>query len=660
MSTKKKLLEAAAGAAGGGATYVDDVFSTYLYEGNGSTQTITNGIDLAGEGGLVWMKRRDSAAAYNLVDTERGTDEVLQSQATDAEVTITSGVSSFNSTGFSFGGGAGGQNASSGDYTSWTFRKAKNFFDVVTYTGTGSAQTISHNLGSAPGMIIVKDLTTASNWMVYHRSLGGYNYYLHLNTTDSRFNNASVWQSEPTDSTFSVGHPWNNTNGNNYVAYLFAHDAQDFGTDEDESIIKCGSYTGNGSTTGPVINLGFEPQWLMIKRASAVGGWFCMDTMRGMAVDGPGQNTATASIQWQESNPEGTSTNCDVDINPTGFQCTTDANGGNANGSTYIYMAIRRPHKPASELTATDLLESTTYTGNGSSNRKIGSSITADMVLLSDRDATSTSWSSYGHYIYDRIRFENEALATASNGPYSLSWQNTYFNLDQQIGWKVGTNTDYHNKSGTDYVSHHFRRAPGFFDVVAYTGNQTARQIAHNLGVVPEMMWVKCRSQTRNWAVYHASQGNTKVANLNDTGAFTASTDSWNNTSPTSTHFTVGDGATTNFNPEPMIAYLFASVAGISKVGTYTGTGSSLNIDCGFTNGARFVLLKRTDTIGNWFFWDSARGIVSGNEPHLLLNGTSAESSNDYIDPYSAGFNLTGSGSSINGSGGTYIYYAIA
>ena len=166
MATKKKMLQAAAGNAGGEALNVEDVFSTYLYTGNSSTQTITNGIDLAGEGGLVWIKDRSSASNYHsLNDTERGTTKYLSSNRTDAEGT--GDLTAFNSNGFDVRYQQTGYiNESGGNLASWTFRKAPKFFDVVTYTGDGNDnRTVSHNLGSTPGMVIVKRTSGADSWM---------------------------------------------------------------------------------------------------------------------------------------------------------------------------------------------------------------------------------------------------------------------------------------------------------------------------------------------------------------------------------------------------------------------------------------------------------------------------------------------------------------
>ena len=133
----------------------------------------------------------------------------------------------------------------------------------------------------------------------------------------------------------------------------------------------------------------------------------------------------------------------------------------------------------------------------------------------------------------------------------------------------------------------------------------------------------------------------------------------WNG-SPTSTTF----GVTALLSPssKTMVAYLFATCAGVSKVGSYTGTATTKQVDCGFTAGARFVLIKRTDTTGDWYVWDSARGIVAGNDPYLLLNSTAAEvTSTDYVDTYSAGFEISSTApAAINASGGSFVFLAIA
>jgi hypothetical protein len=216
------------------------------------------------------------------------------------------------------------------------------------------------------------------------------------------------------------------------------------------------------------------------------------------------------------------------------------------------------------------------------------------------------------------------------------------------------------DSASSNNIAWMFKRATGFFDVVAYSGSGSAPQnVTHNLTVTPELMIVKYRDGSTNWYVYHSALGNTKAGYLDSNTVPNTSAVFWNNTSPTATQFTLGSFPSGSGN---YIAYLFATLAGVSKVGSYTGTAADLNVDCGFSAGARFILIKRTDSTGDWYVWDSVRGIVAGNDPYILLNSTAAEVTNtDYVDPLSSGFTVTSSASStVNVSSGTYIFLAIA
>jgi len=200
---------------------------------------------------------------------------------------------------------------------------------------------------------------------------------------------------------------------------------------------------------------------------------------------------------------------------------------------------------------------------------------------------------------------------------------------------------------------------------VAYTGTGSARTVDHNLGVAPELMIAKVRSgTTAAWGVYVSALGPTKNLELNSTSAEqNFGFNLWNSTAPTSTVFSVNNSPWTNSSGNNYIAYLFATLPGISKVGSYTGTGIGLDVDCGFTAGARFVMVKRTDSgPGSWYVWDATRGIVSGNDPYFRMESTDAEvTSYDYIDPINSGFRLTiAAPAAIDTSGGQYIFLAIA
>ena len=326
-------------------------------------------------------------------------------------------------------------------------------------------------------------------------------------------------------------------------------------------------------------------------------------------------------------------------------------------------MAIRRPHKPAEKFASTKLFDVGGYNGaNGTLNSAIQFPFDTDMFMLKRRNATGDM-----NVITRLIEYPStgnndtpKALVTSS----SAAEADTYtFRSDDAKDIAIAQDSaDNLNVSGGTYSYYGFRRAPEFFDVLYYTGTGSTRTVAHNLGVVPEMMWVKNRGSAYSWSIYHSGMGATKYARLNTNQAPTTHAEAWNDTAPTSSVFTVKDDGAVNAASHNFIAYLFASVAGKSKVGSYTGTGYDLNVDCGFSSGARFVLIKRTDSTGNWYVWDSVRGIVAGNDPYLWLDSDAAEVTNtDYIDPLSSGFTVTSSApAELNTSSGTYIFYAIA
>ena len=655
MSKLAKALTAAAGNAAGESLYVEDVFSTYLYEGNSAARSINNGIDLDGEGGLVWIKARTNGvtANHSLFDTERGIYKWLRSNLTSAELSYSNTVTAFNEDGFDLGVN-NQQNYSGEDYASWTFRKAEKFFDVVTYTGSAATQNIAHNLGSTPGMIIIKRTDTGpSDWIVYHQGLNNgtdpEDYYLILNGTASE-NNAWIFnKTAPTDTTFTVGGGTGNVNtsGGTYVAYLFASDAGGFGDDGSESIIKCGSYTGNG-TSGHLIDIGFEPQWVLIKRTDASTPWYLADSMRNMANKGASNipsNYLFPNESWSEeyirNNYQGTH---HIEAKPNGFAINPSENDLNRNGNNYIYIAIRRPMKTPESGTEVFALQDPGYPVD-SNGLAFTSNFPVDLALLKERTNSTDGW-----YTMSRMQGSGNFMKTNSTAAESSGV--TYGTFDHNTGW-------YSTASAS--MSWMFKRATGFFDVVAYTGDGTTNQTEnHNLGVVPEFIITKRRSSTYGWNCYVSALGEGKYTSLHSVSGSFTNTSIWNNTAPTSTQFTLGSFQS-NFSGETYIAYLFATLDGVSKVGSYTGTGSSQNIDCGFSSGARFILIKNVSDNADWLVYDSERGIVAGNDPYLAINSTAAEVTNtDYIDPLNAGFIAKGSNLLVNKSGDTYIFLAIA
>ena len=659
--------------AGAGAkedpVYAEDVFATTLYDGNFASNTITNGLDLDGEGGLLWIKSRDNSGnkdSHALFDSERpllgGGMTWLATNATSAASNTETpmyppSVGGFSSTGFGLGQAEQG-NENNVPYVAWAFRKQKKFFDIVTYTGDGSTdRAISHNLGSTPGFIIIKSYSNDTDWVTYHR---GYTYpnWIRLNSTNTQSTTyGSVWSvgNPPTSTTFTLAggsQGDSNYNGRTYVAYLFAHNDGDgeYGADSDEDIIKCGYYTGNGST-GKFINLGFEPQFLLIKSATSSHDWYLADIMRGMA--NTDHSTAHKYLYAQASNAEeGYASRWRTE--PTGFHLTTGATAINGSGNTYVYVAIRRPHKPASEFAATDLYKTLTYSGDGSSSKALDFGFSPDLMIGRTRSSSGTLFISRITGIAKQLTSHNNN-AENTNTDYVASFD--------QLGMTVNSNFI----GLVDQLQHGFRRVNGFFDVVTYVGDgTTSHTVNHNLGVAPELIIVKDRTRQANWAVYHqnspVSGSGKRYSIMLQADNAAGDSDYWPST-PTATQFVLGDSDQgINRSGDDYIAYLFATADGISKVGGYTGTGSDLNVDCGFSNGARFIFIKRTDSSGDWYVYDSVRGIVAGNDSYLFLNATDAEVTNtDYIDPLSSGFTVTSSApAGLNASSGTYIFLAIA
>ena len=626
----------------GNVLAVEDVFSTWLYTGTGAAQTITNGIDLAGKGGLVWTKARSIGISNGLVDTVRGALNTLISNSTDGSTPSFDTVTAFTSSGFSIGT-SGITNLVGYTYASWTFREAPNFFDVVTYTGTGANRTIAHNLGVAPGMILVKRTDTTADWQVYHRSNANTQYMV-LNDTAAVATGATRWNSTtPTATEFSVGTDTTvNASGGTYVAYLYAH------VTGSDGIIQCGSFTTDGGGTASV-TLGWEPQWVLFKPTDLASGWRILDNMRGWTDGGN-----DPILQPNVSDAEFTGGNYG---NPsaTGFSLA-----GYAGVYNFIYVAIRRGPMRTPTL-GTSVFSPVTYTGTGSA-RTITTGFVTDLVLGHGRrdDLSGTA-------VADRLRGDTRYLETSATSAEATSDGTTQdiTGFDFMTGYGLGVpNNSWMNNAGSPGINWNFRRAPGFMDVVCYTGTGSATTFNHNLGVVPELMIVKRRETTGSWIVgttFGATTFTEAVLNSSDAGFF-ISYDNLINAAPTSTTFSVGSSSGTNGGGSTYVAYLFASAPGVSKVGSYTGNGSSQTINCAFTTGARFVMIKRTDSTGGWLVWDSARGIVAGNDPYLALNSTAAEvTTNDSVDTDNTGFIVNQVGASnINVNAATYIFLAIA
>jgi hypothetical protein len=314
-----------------------------LYTGNGSTQTITNTAGFKPD--FVWVKSRSAATDHKLTDSVRGVQKGLISNTTGAETTDTNGLTAFNSNGWSLGtdtvynnntatyvgwqwqAGQGSTSSNtSGTITSTVSVNATAGFSVVTYTGNAtSGATVGHGLGVAPSMYIVKSRSAANNWCAYHVSLGN-QYATLLNRSDASYSNINYWNNtSPTSSVFSLGNGGDtNQSSATFVAYCWTPIA---------GYSAFGSYTGNGSTDGPFVYLGFRPKFVMIKRTDTTANWYIFDTARDT------YNAAGLELYPNLSNAESDG-RPDLDILSNGMKMRSTATGQNANGGTYIYACF--------------------------------------------------------------------------------------------------------------------------------------------------------------------------------------------------------------------------------------------------------------------------------------------------------------------------------
>jgi hypothetical protein len=386
------------------------------------------------------------------------------------------------------------------------------------------------------------------------------------------------------------------------------------------------------------VTLGYEPQWLLVKNASAGSTqWMLFDNMRGMPVSG-NQAYLLANTSGAEVGTEGNF----AAPNATGFTLTSASDWVNGSGNTMIYIAIRRgPMKVPT--TGTSVFAPVAQSGNAT----VSTGFPVDLILSRPKASSAT-------VDVDRLRGARPSLLTNTTDAETLNTTDL-FSIDSNVGYRD-------NIWGVDSVYWNFRRAPGTFDEVCYTGNGTTLTVNHNLGAAPELIITKRRSVSHPWYVtsqYMPAGPFVQTLMLDSVNGVSGTTNVVSGTVNQSS-FTVESAG--NGSGETHVAYLWATNPGVTKVGTYTGNGSSQTINCGFTSGARFVMIKAVSTTGNWAVADSARGIVAGNDPALYLNSAAAEITGfDWIDADSTGFIVNETATiAANTNGVQYIYLSYA
>ena len=333
-------------------TTIDDpsaYFQTKTYTGTGNSHAIT----LDGNSDLspnwVWIKCRDDSHNHQVFDTLRGVHKRIRTDTSAAETTSNESLKSFDSDGFTLGTQANVNAAASGDnsFVAWNWKETADAgFDIVSYTGNGSARTISHSLSAVPDMMIVKNRDEAEQWTVYHgaNTAAPATDYLALDTNGATADSNTRWNdTAPTSSVFTVGtSDVVNKNTVKYIAYLFA---------EKKGYSKFGSYVGNNNVNGNFIYTGFKPAFFLVKNATEAGyAWELFDNKRN-ATDGLG-NIIKNRLFPDTTAAEGTNSDgyCDFVSNGVKIRKAGDSNSAN----TYIYWAIaENPFVTSSGVPAT-------------------------------------------------------------------------------------------------------------------------------------------------------------------------------------------------------------------------------------------------------------------------------------------------------------------
>ena len=672
-------------------------FSAYSetnYDGTASNVTYQEATKFTPD--LVWIKRRDSGIGdtnHLLFDSVRGTGERLMPNLANAESTETDELTSFDSNGFTVGADAS-TNGSGGSIVAWCFNAGSGSaalnengnidsnvkvntdagFSIVSWQGAGTGGNyIGHGLGVKPQLIIIKNRDNARNFRTYVEALGA-TKFINLDTTEAAATYGSFGDTEPTTdvfytSTVSAADRATNYAGEDFIAYCF-HDVAGYQ--------KIGSYTGTGSA-GNIVETGFEPAFLLIKQTNISGSnWNIIDNKRDT------ENPRDVVLWADTTDTESTASQSgvyDVNFLSNGFSLENTYQPFNASGGTYIYLAIAADPDTTTPTVA-DSFDVVTYSGTGAA-QDIETDFKPDLAWIKSR-SHSTS-----HELHDSVRGEfsrissdtTAAASTTANGFVSLT--DNGFSLDGAGGggevntsgrtyvawcWKAGDHDDNLPQINTEGSSGgstlesivSVNDAAGFSIVKGTAISSGAFTVGHGLSAAPELYVIKNTSGTGSWIVYANVLGNDKYLILNSSAAAATSTLFWNNTAPSSTVFQMNAGQVITGGAD-FIAYCWYSVSGHSKIGKYSGSGSSGKQVTGLGFKPRFLMIKRTDLAGGWRIQDDSRLGTSGTQKNVLeWNDPAAEQSN-YVDISfdTDGFTLNTTTGDYNASGtDNYIYMA--
>ena len=314
-------------------TAIDDpeaYFQIKTYSGTGSSLAVTLDGETDMSPNLVWIKSRSHTNYHVATDTVRGVTEQIYPNDAGAEETTAGSLTVFGSDGFTVAGSSTDTNGSGRTYTAWCWNEsATSGFDIVQYSGTGSAQNISHSLSAVPHFILVKQHDTGRHWALYHHKNTSAPETDYLTpTTDVATTDASTFWNDtaPTSSVFTVGsvEETNGSGTNNIVAYLFS---------EKQGFSKFGTYQANGNADGPFVYTGFRPAHVtFIKQTTGGTNWDNYDDKRA------GYNSKNYRMLTDQNSGESTS-GTHIDLFSNGFKAISDNETVNSGTGTYVYMA---------------------------------------------------------------------------------------------------------------------------------------------------------------------------------------------------------------------------------------------------------------------------------------------------------------------------------
>ena len=306
-----------------------------------------------------------------------------------------------------------------------------------------------------------------------------------------------------------------------------------------------------------------------------------------------------------------------------------------------------------------------TYLADATNPRTLtGLEFQPDLVWIKNRD------NAYSHVLVDSVRGVNKIIHCDDDAVEDAGGAHGTVSAFTADGFTVAegatSDNDVH-KSGDDYVAWCFRKGAAYgFDIQTYEGTGSAHTESHDLGGVPELMIIKNLDQADYWAVYHHHALNktdpeTDYAHLNTTGAFGDSADFWNDTAPTASVFTIKNSHRVNANSETYIAYLWRSIPGFSKVGSYNGNGNADGpyVYCGFR--PRWIMIKRMAAAGSWVLLDAMRPGYNLSDGYLYAETAAAEVTGAYqMDIDSSGLKLRATNAAFNANAVKFAYIAIA